>query len=260
MNFEVAKDARPQVQTLLIVTLISVALWFIPFADYLVYPIRLFVTFIHEGGHALAAVLTGSAVYSLTVFPNTSGVVMAGTTNTLASLIVSSAGYVGAAAYGAVLLIMIRQAIAARYVLAASGVWIAILTFFFGLIVPMWNAGNSATNLSGIPFTLASGSILALGLFALAKYGSQFWAQFALAFLAVQCVLNALTDLKTVFFISAMSNQHNDALNMYNATGVPSMFWILTWIFVSLALLGIALRIYGVRKNTPIQSDLPFED
>ena len=53
MGYKLAEDAKPQVILLIIATVITIVLWFIPFADYLVYPIRLFVTFIHEASHAL---------------------------------------------------------------------------------------------------------------------------------------------------------------------------------------------------------------
>jgi hypothetical protein len=43
MKYKIAEDARPQITLLIIATLITIALWFIPFADYLVYPIRLFI-------------------------------------------------------------------------------------------------------------------------------------------------------------------------------------------------------------------------
>ena len=58
MRVSISQDARPQAMTLLIATTISVLLWFIPFAEVLTYPFRLFVTFIHEGGHALATLAT----------------------------------------------------------------------------------------------------------------------------------------------------------------------------------------------------------
>ena len=48
MRHRIAEDAKPQLLLLLLATAITVALYFIPLADYLVYPIRLFVTFIHE--------------------------------------------------------------------------------------------------------------------------------------------------------------------------------------------------------------------
>lgn len=37
-------------------------LWNIPQLDFILYPFRLFVTFIHEAGHSIAAVLTGGRV------------------------------------------------------------------------------------------------------------------------------------------------------------------------------------------------------
>ena len=64
MKFKLSNDARPQAVTLLVAALISIALWFIPFAEILSYPFRIFVTFIHEGGHALAALITGNSVRS----------------------------------------------------------------------------------------------------------------------------------------------------------------------------------------------------
>jgi hypothetical protein len=50
--------------------------------------------------------------------------------------------------------------------------------------------------------------------------------------IAVQCILNALLDLKTVFFLSSPCRRAvpNDAVNMYNATGVPAIFWSVLWI------------------------------
>ncbi len=75
MRFQIARDARPQVTTLLFATALSLALWFIPYAEFLAYPFRIFVTFVHEGGHALAAFVTGNAVHSLTVSPDGSGLV-----------------------------------------------------------------------------------------------------------------------------------------------------------------------------------------
>src|SRR5688500_9945110 len=108
MRYKIAEDVRPQLKLLLVATLITIALWFIPYADYAVYPIRLFVTFIHEGGHALMAVLTGSPVESLTVAPDTSGLVKAYSQSSLATLLFSSAGYLGATAFGVLLLALVR--------------------------------------------------------------------------------------------------------------------------------------------------------
>ena len=73
MKYKLSQDARPQAMTLLLAAAISIILWFVPFAEILSYPFRIFVTFIHEGGHAVAALLTGNSVQSLSVAMNGSG-------------------------------------------------------------------------------------------------------------------------------------------------------------------------------------------
>src|ERR687884_991811 len=117
----VAADARPQARTLLIAAALTIALWFIPFVSVLSYPFNIFVTFIHEGGHALAALLTGNSVASLSVATDGSGLTYTTSGGILSQTIVSSAGYLGAMAYGALLLFLIRRAVAARYVLVGTG-------------------------------------------------------------------------------------------------------------------------------------------
>src|SRR5205823_13369712 len=105
----------------------------------------------------------------------------------------------------------------------------------------------------GVPFTLAAGVLLSLGLFAVARFASARAATFVVSLLAVQCVLNALLDLKTVFFLSSpfATTVPTDALNMANATGIPAMFWAVVWITTSVLILGVAVRQYvGSRRST----------
>jgi hypothetical protein len=254
MKFQIARDARPQVTTLLFATALSLCLWFLPYAEFLAYPFRIFVTFIHEGGHALAAFVTGNAVHSLTVSPDGSGLVYSTTDSTWASLFVSSAGYLGSMTFGALLLWLVRHRVKARAVLAGSGVLVLLLATFFGFLAPLWN-----WSLPGL-FTLASGVALPLGLFAAARYLKPRAATFLVSFLAVQCVLNAVFDLRNVLFASTFTDAHTDAANMAAATGVPSVFWVLFWIVVAFVIVTLALRAYVAGKESPTQPDLPFED
>ena len=122
MQWATTRGARPQVQVLLIALAITVILWFIPFLDMVAYPFRLFVTFIHESGHALAALVTGSRVHSLSVAPNGSGVVYHSGGNWLTGMFVSSAGYLGAMGYGTLLLVLIRRSVSPRAILYASAI------------------------------------------------------------------------------------------------------------------------------------------
>jgi hypothetical protein len=219
MKYKIAEDARPQITLLLIATVITFVLWFIPFADYLVYPIRLFVTFIHEGGHALAAVLTGGSVQSLTVAPDSSGLVKAYSSSAIATLIFSSAGYLSAMAYGVLLLALIRWNVSPRKILFGSGVFVALMTVVFGLFAPVFHIFSGDISLFGMAFTIFSGTLITAGLIAVARYANLKWANFAVAFLAVQCLLNAVFDLKNLFVISTTTNVHNDAMNMAEITG-----------------------------------------
>jgi hypothetical protein len=258
MRISVNRDARPQAVTLLAAAAISVVLWFIPFAEVLTYPFRIFVTFIHEGGHALAALITGNSVGGLSVAMNASGETYTTQGGFISQVLVSSAGYIGSMAFGALLLVLIRKAIAARFVLLGSAAFIFALTIIFGLLKPVLTWGA----LSGIPFTLFAGIVLSVGLILVARFATAKAAAFFVSFLAVQCVLNALLDLKTVFFLSSPFAPAipTDAVNMAHATGVPAFFWAVLWIVLSLGILWLAMRVYVVSRDRGVQPGLPFEE
>lgn len=258
MKLRLQQDARPQAMTLLVAATISVLLWFIPYAEVLTYPFRIFVTFIHEGGHALAALLTGNSVASLSVSMNASGETYTTDGGLISDMFVSSAGYLGAMAYGALLLVLIRKAITARIVLLSSAALIFALTMIFGLFKPLL----ALSFLSGIPFTLFAGLFISVGLVLIARFASARVATFFVSFLAVQCVLNALFDLKTVFFMSTPfgPSVHTDAVNMASATGIPGIFWTVLWIGLALGILWFAMRLYVTGRDKSFQPDLPFEE
>jgi hypothetical protein len=258
MRLRLSNDARPQALTLLIAATLSVVLWFIPYAEFLTYPFRIFVTFIHEGGHALAALLTGNSVASLSVAMNASGETYTTQGGLISQLFISSAGYLGSMAFGALLLVAIRQSVKSRVVLLACGVLIFALTMIFGFIKPIF----SFAAWSGIPFTLLAGLAISAGLILIAKFASKKVATFFVSFLAVQCVLNALFDLKTVFFLSASfaTAVPTDAVNMATATGIPALFWTVIWIAFALGILWFAMRLYVAGRDKGYQPDLPFEE
>lgn len=238
----ISYDARPQAKLLLTAAAISIVLWFIPFAEILTYPFRIFVTFIHEGGHAIAALLTGNSVESLSIATNASGETYTTQGGAISQVFVASAGYLGSMAFGALLLVLIRKAIAARVVLIGSAALVFALTLIYGLIKPV----VSGAAWSAIPFTILAGALLTLGLILVARYASARAATFFVSFLAVQCVLNALLDLKTVFFLSSpfAPSVPTDAVNMAAATGIPAFVWAVAWIALSLGILWLAMRVY----------------
>ena len=261
MKYRLSQDARPQAMTLLFAAGLSIVLWFVPYAEVLSYPFRIFVTFIHEGGHAIAALLTGNSVQSLSVAMNASGETYTTQGGTFSQMFVSSAGYLGAMTFGALLLVLIRRAVAARIVLMGSAAVILVLTTIFGLFKPL--VAGSWGSLSGIPFTVFAGIVLAIGLLAVARFASPRVATFVVSMLAVQCVLNALLDLKTVLFLSSpfAPSVPNDAVNMANATHIPAIIWAILWILLAFGILSIALRFYVAARERAFDArqESPFE-
>lgn len=263
MRYRVADDARPQVMLLVVAAGVSVALWLlswlVPLAVVVVFPLQLFATFIHEGGHVLASLLVGGAVYSLTVSPDTSGAVLSTSDGGwLSGLLISSAGYVGTTMFSVVLLLWLRFKRSSRGALYASAIVVAGLTVVFGLLAPVLNAFAGPVTFGSMVFTVIAGAVLAGGLYALARYASAGWVDFALAFLALQCLLNAVFSLRDLFRISALGNAHSDAQNLEQATGVPAIVWATLWIVVSIAIIAIGARFYAVaRDRAPAASAAP---
>jgi hypothetical protein len=256
MKLQIARDARPQARTLLLAAALSVALWFIPYARVLTYPFQLFVTFIHEGGHALAAILTGNSVQSLQVNYDTSGLTetLIPQGGLLSQFFISSAGYLSAMAFGALLLLLVRLRVKSGAVLVGSAVVILGLTAVFGFFVPL-------TNFTVSPFTIIAGGALTVGLLAAAKFLSKRAASFLVSFLAVQCVLNAIFNLRDLAVLSMGTGAQTDAANMQAATGIPALIWAIMWAAVAFIILSLALRAYSVARERPAaQADLPFED
>jgi hypothetical protein len=217
---------------LLIATVVAVALQFLPYSNYLLYPLRLFVTFIHESGHALAAIITGGNVVSLTISPDGSGLTR--TQNPVwATWLMLSGGYLGATIFGALLLQvgrLSRWRNAGRVTLYAAAGYLLVITL-------LWGYANL--------FTLISGIVLAGLLFVLARISTPQAANFISSFLAVQCCLNALVDLRTLLYLTTnMPGRDNDAVFMQQSYLLPAVFWASLWAITAICILGLALRSY----------------
>ncbi len=221
-------ETKSSLNLLLLASAVTLILWFIPFAEVITYPIRLFVTFIHEGGHALATLLSFGSVREIELYPNGSGVTV---TEGGFRLLISSAGYLSTTLYGAALLLLLRK--------QASGKSIAIVTAILMVLLTVFWGGNWLMWLTGL--------ILGVGFLALGVKAKPRITHFVMSFLAVQCILNAFYDLKTLLYLSAFSPAvHTDAKNMTEATGnfIPSVVWGIIWAFISVLMLGVTLLVY----------------
>ncbi len=220
---------RQQSRRLLIAaTAASLLLTFLPGAAQITYPIRLFTTLIHEGGHALATLLTGGSVVGIAIDPTASGVT--------ASLggwppLIYMAGYLGATLFGAASLHLGRKPGAGRGGLALMAAVVLLVT---GLWVHPWN------NVFGFIAGLTIAGLLILG----ARFLPEPAAHFLASFLAVQLSLNALYDVRDLLYMTTQTAAGNDAVFMARAYGLTPWFWAGTWAIVAMMILGVSLKAY----------------
>lgn len=221
-----ARRGLPAGQRLLIAaTAATVLVAFVPGAQLLLYPLRLFVTLVHEGGHAVMTLLTGGAVRAIAIDPSGSGV-----TYSVGGIpfVVLMAGYLGTLAVGALSLQIGRRPGAGRGALLLMGV-------VAGLVTVLWVRN---------PFGFAVGLGAAGALLAAARLLRGPAADFACSFLAVQLCLNAVLDLRGLLWLTTQTHAANDAVFMSQLYGMPPWFWAGMWAATGVLVLAAALRSY----------------
>lgn len=236
----------PTKTPLLLAFLAGFAAYLLPYGALLTYPFTLFVTFIHEGGHALMTLVTGGSVQSMAIAPDGSGLTQAVPRNWLAAVLIANAGYLSAIAYGAGLLRLANRRTDCRGLLRFSALLLIGLVLFFTVFVNDWLAvlwaGGLNITLGMKLFTVLSGVVIALALWLLAQASPRTTA-FLANFLAIECLFNGLGDIKTVLALSIYSSAHSDARNLAALTGIPAVAWALGWGLLSLWLIVASLRV-----------------
>jgi hypothetical protein len=209
---------------LLVALVLSFLLWLVPGASLILLPIHPYLTFVHEGWHALIAVATGGHVSDVHIF----GIDGGGVTGISggATLLVASAGYVGSAVTGATYLALLPRPHALRMAAWLQYFWLAVVAVLWDHDVNAWL------------YLLFFGAILAI----LATRLPERWFAIAMGFLALQLNLAVLGDLRTLVVLSAFSRTHSDALLAASISHIPSLIWALVWTAISGLLLLWSLR------------------
>jgi hypothetical protein len=198
---------------------VSLVISLTPWAPILLYPFKLFTTWVHECGHALATVLVGGRVNAITIQPDTSGLTMSLVPiGRISQGVVASAGYLGAAVVGCLLMAATRVERGAHAILLGIGV------FMLGTLV-FW-----MRNLFGAAVVLAWGVVLV----ALARRRIGNAPRFLLSFLAIQVALNSVYDIRVLFLIDGGPS---DAATMAELFLAPSWMWATAWMGIAIAML-----------------------
>ncbi len=219
-SIRIFSSRRPIGHWLSAAVAVSLVVSLTPWAQFLLYPLKLFTTWVHECGHALMTILVGGRVTSITIEPDTSGLtrslVPAGR---VARGLVASSGYLGAAAVGCLLMAATRVEKWARVILLSLGACMLIT-------LVLW-----MRNVFGFAVVLAWG----VALVALARKAIGNAPRFLLSLLAIQVALNSVYDIRILFLID---RGQSDAATMARLFLLPSWMWATVWMLVSVAMLG----------------------
>jgi hypothetical protein len=183
------------------------------------YPFRLFTTWVHECGHAVMTLLVGGHVNSIVIEQNAAGVTRSLIPQArVAQGLVASAGYLGATIVGCALMTAARRKNTAHGILWTIGAFMVVT-----LLVWVRN-----------PFGIAVVLIWSVALVALSRQGSGPVSSFVLSLLAVQVALDSVYDIRVLFLVHG---GHSDAETMARLFLLPTWMWASLWMLMSVGLL-----------------------
>jgi hypothetical protein len=224
----------------------TAAVWLLFSSAWPLLPVRWFVTLVHEAGHALAATILGGDVSSVTVNRHGGGLTTwsyRGEVPTTTTVLVASAGYLGAAVIGGVMLELaarLRRGRAAAAVLAVlvAAIGLAWVPWRFDVDGPMARVSGSSSGDGR--FSTIFWIVAALLLVGLAVQPSERLRRTTVVALATSLCLASIDDLRQVLDISSRGG-HSDAASAAAVTPLSSWLWAALWLLGGLAACGAGL-------------------
>ena len=243
------RDARATAIGWTLALLASLLLWNVPFGAGVLYPFKLLSTWTHEMAHAVTMTITGAGFQRLEVFRDTSGQAFASSSVLgFGGALIAAAGYMGAPLWGALMLLIARDARRARLALAG-----------LALVLSVSAALMIANRFGQIAMTSIAVPIAAMAALAPAR-----WVVGVAQLLAAQACVGAVVDIRVLFrpnlVVDGQVVRDSDAHAMAVATfGTDASWavwtWAAIWIAWSLALLFVVLA--WVRRATAAPPSAP---
>lgn len=209
-------------------------------------PLRWFVTLVHEAGHALVATLVGGDVASVTMNEHGGGLTYWSSTGDISTtkiVLVASAGYVGTAIVGGIMLELASQVRRGRVaVLVLAGLVAAI-----GLAWVPWNTdpGEFEAQVTGSSsgdgrFTTIFCVVAVAVLLLLAVVRWDRVRRVVVLALATILCFASIDDLRGVLDISSRGG-HSDAAIAADVTALSSWMWSAIWLLIGVAACGLGI-------------------
>ena len=204
-------------------------------------PVKLLVVMMHESGHALATLIVGGSVDKITLSADESGACFSLLPpGVFRQIIVFSAGYLGSAVMGAVLLLLTFRFRLRRLVLGAACVWLVVMGLLY------------ARDMFTLAFCLGTAVVLGLA----AKFLPEGAVEVLNLFLAAFTALYALFDFRSDLWDSRVRGM-SDAALLAQQTWVPAIIWAVLWTLLGVSLLGWAAYKSMHADNRPTQMRMP---
>jgi hypothetical protein len=216
----------------------------VPYGHYVLYPFEIFSTWVHEMSHGMMAIALGGSIDWLKVFPDGSGLARTlGRGGRIAGAAVSSAGYLGTALFGALLL-------SARRLPKVGSRGLSLIGLLMLASTVLWVRNG---------FGLVAIPAIGLSLLVASRKLTEDSAGFLFALLAATCSLESLTSIRVLFagqsfIVGGEAVQHTDATSVAEALFLPSWFWASSWMLTSVVLLFLGLRL-GATRPLPDDAD-----
>jgi hypothetical protein len=205
----------------LVLPLLLGAVFVVLFDSPFVYPFRLFVVFLHEVSHGVAAILTGGRIVSIGLGADEGGVCV---TRGGWPFLILNAGYLGSLLWGAAFLALGANRRNAPPVLGAIGVFTLVATALY----------------VRTPFGLVYAALAGLVLVVVAAKLPVAASEALLAAIGAMSALYAVADVASD--VLRRHSSQSDAAALARLTGVPAVVWGVLWIGVSIAVLVALVR------------------
>lgn len=215
---------------LIAATALTLALYWLPYAGVLAWPMVLISTLVHELAHGLTALLIGGRFVALNIWPDASGSALyLGDFGRIRHALVAAGGLLGPPLLASALFAAGRDPLSARRTLGAAAVVL--------LAVELIWVRN--------PFGAVFVGLLVVVLALLARRASPRAAQIGVVFLAVQLALSVFARSDYLFMRQAVTGGGvgpSDTGQIAAALYLPYWFWGALIALASLLLLGHGLR------------------
>jgi len=212
-------------QLMVLIALIF-ALWPTP----LVIPLKILTVFLHELSHALATLLTGGSVESLTIDPNQGGAVWSRGGN---RFLILSAGYCGSLLIGVTLFVVAVRTRWDRLVLGLLGGVILLVTALYVRTV----------------FAFGFGALTGAAMIAAVRFLGHGPNDLALRVIGLTSMIYVPFDIFSDTVLR--SYLQSDARMLAEEFGGPTLFWGGAWLVISLITIGLCL-VYGLGPDSNI--------